>query len=169
MDFSRESGEGCAERRSSIHYAFIMQAGKGFLEHLKKRGRGGCEMFGNVEKQRRNKEKAPIFRLVLCGGDKRDRTADLLNAIQALSQLSYTPIFTFPVLCCGLSSRRSIIISNAETDVNTFFKKFQKSFPAGFGAGGEGFFTSCCARSRRSAVRRIHSGRRGESGPLPCG
>ena len=29
----------------------------------------------------------------LSGGDKRDRTADLLNAIQALSQLSYTPIF----------------------------------------------------------------------------
>ena len=28
----------------------------------------------------------------LGGGDKRDRTADLLNAIQALSQLSYTPI-----------------------------------------------------------------------------
>ena len=31
------------------------------------------------------------------GGDKRDRTADLLNAIQALSQLSYTPIFYFVV------------------------------------------------------------------------
>ena len=30
------------------------------------------------------------------GGDKRDRTADLLNAIQALSQLSYTPR-SFPV------------------------------------------------------------------------
>ena len=29
----------------------------------------------------------------ICGGDKRDRTADLLNAIQALSQLSYTPIY----------------------------------------------------------------------------
>ena len=28
------------------------------------------------------------------GGDKRDRTADLLNAIQALSQLSYTPKFS---------------------------------------------------------------------------
>ena len=28
---------------------------------------------------------------VFVGGDKRDRTADLLNAIQALSQLSYTP------------------------------------------------------------------------------
>ncbi len=27
------------------------------------------------------------------GGDKRDRTAGLLNAIQALSQLSYTPVF----------------------------------------------------------------------------
>ena len=85
MDFSRESGEGCAERRSSIHYAFIMRAGKGFLEHLKKRGRGGCEMLGNAEKQRRNKEKAPIFRLVLCGGDEGDRTPYLLNAIQALS------------------------------------------------------------------------------------
>ena len=32
-------------------------------------------------------------RRFLGGGDKRDRTADLLNAIQALSQLSYTPIF----------------------------------------------------------------------------
>ena len=30
---------------------------------------------------------------VLFGGDNRDRTGDLLNAIQALSQLSYTPIF----------------------------------------------------------------------------
>jgi hypothetical protein len=26
-----------------------------------------------------------------CGGGKRDRTADLLHAMQALSQLSYTP------------------------------------------------------------------------------
>ena len=32
---------------------------------------------------------------VCLGGDKRDRTADLLNAIQALSQLSYTPIADF--------------------------------------------------------------------------
>jgi hypothetical protein len=28
---------------------------------------------------------------LLFGGDKRDRTADLLHAMQALSQLSYTP------------------------------------------------------------------------------
>ena len=27
------------------------------------------------------------------GGDMRDRTADLLNAIQTLSHLSYTPIY----------------------------------------------------------------------------
>ena len=32
-----------------------------------------------------------LFSLSRVGGDKRDRTADLLNAIQALSQLSYTP------------------------------------------------------------------------------
>ena len=29
--------------------------------------------------------------LYFLGGDKRDRTADLLTASQALSQLSYTP------------------------------------------------------------------------------
>ena len=38
--------------------------------------------------------------VVLFGGDKRDRTADLLNAIQALSQLSYTPRWTSNVRCC---------------------------------------------------------------------
>ena len=38
-------------------------------------------------------KKALIFEKISAfGGDKRDRTADLLNAIQALSQLSYTPI-----------------------------------------------------------------------------
>ena len=35
------------------------------------------------------------------GGDKRDRTADLLNAIQALSQLSYTPVSGCPPLARG--------------------------------------------------------------------
>jgi hypothetical protein len=39
-----------------------------------------------------NKEEPEILRFRVLGGDKRDRTADLLNAIQALSQLSYTPI-----------------------------------------------------------------------------
>ena len=38
-------------------------------------------------------ERKRVFASLSCdGGDKRDRTADLLNAIQALSQLSYTPI-----------------------------------------------------------------------------
>ena len=30
---------------------------------------------------------------MISGGDKRDRTADLLHAMQALSQLSYSPVF----------------------------------------------------------------------------
>jgi hypothetical protein len=34
----------------------------------------------------------PAEALVKVGGAKRDRTADLLNAIQALSQLSYSPM-----------------------------------------------------------------------------
>ena len=41
-----------------------------------------------------------VCRFSCCGGDKRDRTADLLNAIQALSQLSYTPR-------CGPAYRRN--------------------------------------------------------------
>ena len=35
----------------------------------------------------------PFF-LEVFGGGKRDRTADLLHAMQALSQLSYTPFVT---------------------------------------------------------------------------
>ena len=39
-------------------------------------------------------EKAELFQYsILNGGDKRDRTVDLLLARQALSQLSYTPIY----------------------------------------------------------------------------
>ena len=38
------------------------------------------------------RKRLQIFRFGAFGGDKRDRTADLLNAIQALSQLSYTPM-----------------------------------------------------------------------------
>ena len=51
------------------------------------------------------------------GGDKRDRTADLLNAIQALSQLSYTPISNYKLLVgpSGLeppTSRLSVVRSS---------------------------------------------------------
>ena len=41
------------------------------------------------------KEAETNWFLPLFGGDKRDRTADLLNAIQALSQLSYTPEYFY--------------------------------------------------------------------------
>ena len=43
------------------------------------------------------------------GGDKRDRTADLLNAIQALSQLSYTPEYPF----CRKPRNQTIKLSKA--------------------------------------------------------
>ena len=50
--------------------------------------------------------KMRFFKSILAffGGDKRDRTADLLNAIQALSQLSYTPIFSFFGFPCSIRS-----------------------------------------------------------------
>ena len=69
-----------------------------------------------------NKEKVlktRVFR-TFCGGDKRDRTADLLNAIQALSQLSYTPIF-------GLPSISFRIIAIQRGFVKGGFKFFIKS------------------------------------------
>ena len=45
----------------------------------------------------------------LGGGDKRDRTADLLNAIQALSQLSYTPMFSYAVETASVLYHRMVI------------------------------------------------------------
>ena len=33
-----------------------------------------------------------LYCIFVFGGGKRDRTADLLHAMQALSQLSYTPV-----------------------------------------------------------------------------
>ena len=56
-----------------------------------------------------------VFRT--CGGDKRDRTADLLNAIQALSQLSYTPIF-------GSLFGQLLYYSIPAEFVNRFLKNF---------------------------------------------
>ena len=47
------------------------------------------------------RKRLQIFRFGAFGGDKRDRTADLLNAIQALSQLSYTPMFTSLRVCAS--------------------------------------------------------------------
>ncbi len=47
----------------------------------------------------------------MIGGDKRDRTADLLNAIQALSQLSYIP-------------KVSIKLTKIFVFVNTFLKSY---------------------------------------------
>ena len=63
------------------------------------RPRKRTELYANylVLKIKKKYRKHNVFGTFL-GGDKRDRTADLLNAIQALSQLSYTPIFC----CCFL-------------------------------------------------------------------
>ena len=55
--------------------------------------------------------------VLFLGGDKRDRTADLLNAIQALSQLSYTPICS----CIPLGTK--IIIA----DGGGFVKRVSKN------------------------------------------
>ena len=54
------------------------------------RWHGYADLIAEKKKGLFSHENKPFY--VPFGGDKRDRTADLLNAIQALSQLSYTPI-----------------------------------------------------------------------------
>ena len=51
--------------------------------------------------------------MVYRGGDGRDRTDDLLNAIQALSQLSYAPIQSL--------FRTNVILTDDPGLVNTYF------------------------------------------------
>ena len=67
----------------------------GFNTHIEvfifpSKTRGSPRLKSLLEKDRLLKQEM-VFR----GGDKRDRTAGLLNAIQALSQLSYTPIILY--------------------------------------------------------------------------
>ena len=49
------------------------------------------------------------------GGDKRDRTADLLTASQTLSQLSYTPMIVFHLV---KQTETQIILANEYLFVN---------------------------------------------------
>ena len=67
-----------------------------------------------------NKKAIPYGMTCCFGGDKRDRTADLLNAIQALSQLSYTPIF-------GSLFGQLLYYSIPAEFVNSFFSFFPAS------------------------------------------
>ena len=65
-----------------------MTAKMGWSGRVQKPPRNTPNTPKKAKKESRNLSISRLF-----GGDKRDRTADLLNAIQALSQLSYTPIF----------------------------------------------------------------------------
>ena len=56
---------------------------------------GGFYIGRKLSKRKPRSQRNEVF-----GGDKRDRTADLLNAIQALSQLSYTPRCLRPSCDC---------------------------------------------------------------------
>ena len=57
------------------------------------------------------------------GGDKEDRTPDLLHAMQALSQLSYAPV----IFACSASSTNISIRDNLYL-VNSFFYFLQNFF-----------------------------------------
>ena len=52
---------------------------------------GGYSNTAEIKKQNKKKHIPFMVCAFLFGGGKRDRTADLLHAMQALYQLSYTP------------------------------------------------------------------------------
>ena len=66
----------------------------------------------------------------LCGGANRDRTGDLLNAIQALSQLSYSPTFMLQKVIDGKRCLDTMLGKN----VSSFFlgRLREHSFPISF-------------------------------------
>ena len=51
-----------------------------------------CFACAILRRKKKKTLKTDVFKVFFDGGDKRDRTAGLLNAIQALSHLSYTPM-----------------------------------------------------------------------------
>ena len=73
-----------ALQRSCLHCNFSATK-----RAFSRRSAPSCKKF-SLEKIRKKHQNHTV--LMLFGGDKRDRTADLLTASQALSQLSYTPM-----------------------------------------------------------------------------
>jgi hypothetical protein len=55
------------------------------------RGAEACQQAGNKKAARKGRPFEVLAKRAKVGGAKRDRTADLLHAMQALSQLSYGP------------------------------------------------------------------------------
>jgi len=68
--------------------------------------------------RRAKKKTLPKQGLSFCGA-KRDRTADLLNAIQALSQLSYSPVF----FCRSLTRLAPRLVPKAALFYRFFFPR----------------------------------------------
>ena len=92
----------------------------------------------------------------LSGGDKRDRTADLLNAIQALSQLSYTPRCLLPFCECliiiagniGRVNRKRKVFSEKIKKANGTWKKAKtEAFHCGISTATDLFSTVKTIRS----------------------
>ena len=69
------------------------------------------------------------FNMSLFFGDKRDRTADLLTASQALSQLSYTPE---PLVLCGFRARNIDKYNKIIAKCQHLFFDFSNFFNRGF-------------------------------------
>ena len=57
---------------------------------------------------------------MISGGDKRDRTADLLRARQALSQLSYIPMSSFIYYLIHLNHSLSLTMGTTNKDTLSY-------------------------------------------------
>ena len=91
-----DSGDRLKALRYYPYKLYFCSSGLRFAQtcapHALKRG-------GVVTRNPNQKQRTPCAVSFVFGGDKRVRTAGLLNAIQALYQLSYTPIFGKLLYC----------------------------------------------------------------------
>ena len=125
-----------------------------------------CEPFGNAFRLSRPIQflsrsflhGGPCRRLSSAGGDKRDRTVDLLLAKQALSQLSYTPIseaystvwsFSIPHLKTSHDPREHLSTLPTIRGAFKIKQRFRKEFSVtDLGCYSESYFTEVSIERR---------------------
>ena len=78
-----------------------------------------------VAKPEKRNSRSPKRSAVSFGGDEGDRTPYLLNAIQALSQVSYTPMAEEADSIAATLAAARVIIAKRRGDVNKNFLKNQ--------------------------------------------
>ena len=100
-----------------------------------------------LNKQKNNTANIVSTVLFLCGGDKGNRTPDLMNANHALYHLSYTPIkllyYTLIFLICKEEKIKDYFVASYGRNTLCFLHKEESCFSSKclfFGKGSSNFY-----------------------------